>query len=160
MRHILYPQKLALTSSISGGRSVGIVRSRAQATVLVSVSITFPSDASVRIFFRIFISRNVAISSLFPYLFGLVVEDPAFILSQKAATFCFLSSQKFLAGVDASLRQFGVRPSKNPPCGHFVDLKHITWFHLNAIMFPNGAFVLRNSQPCYDSRLCPVEWYP
>jgi hypothetical protein len=32
----LYPQKLALTSSTSGGRSVGIVRSRTQATELVS----------------------------------------------------------------------------------------------------------------------------
>jgi hypothetical protein len=30
-RNTLYPQKLALTSSTSGGRSVGIVRSRAQA---------------------------------------------------------------------------------------------------------------------------------
>jgi hypothetical protein len=29
----LYPQKLALTSPTSGGRSVGIVRSRTQATV-------------------------------------------------------------------------------------------------------------------------------
>jgi hypothetical protein len=28
----VYPQKLALTSPTSGGRSVGIVRSRAQAT--------------------------------------------------------------------------------------------------------------------------------
>jgi hypothetical protein len=32
----LYPQKLALTSPTSGGRSVGIVRSRAKATELVS----------------------------------------------------------------------------------------------------------------------------
>jgi hypothetical protein len=31
-RGTLYPQKLALTSSTSGGRSVGIVRSRTQAT--------------------------------------------------------------------------------------------------------------------------------
>jgi hypothetical protein len=31
----LYPQKLALTSSIRGGRSVGIVRSRTHATELV-----------------------------------------------------------------------------------------------------------------------------
>jgi hypothetical protein len=31
-RGILYPQKLALTSLTSGGRSVGIVRSRTQAT--------------------------------------------------------------------------------------------------------------------------------
>jgi hypothetical protein len=31
----LYPQKLALTSSTSGGRSVGIVRSRTQATEFV-----------------------------------------------------------------------------------------------------------------------------
>jgi hypothetical protein len=31
----LYPQKLALTSQTSGGRSVGIVRSRAKATELV-----------------------------------------------------------------------------------------------------------------------------
>jgi hypothetical protein len=31
-RGILYPQKLAVTSSTSGGRSVGIVRSRTQAT--------------------------------------------------------------------------------------------------------------------------------
>jgi hypothetical protein len=31
-RGTLYPQKLALTSPISGGRSVGIVRSRTQAT--------------------------------------------------------------------------------------------------------------------------------
>jgi hypothetical protein len=32
----LYPQKLVLTSLTSGGRSVGIVRSRAKATELVS----------------------------------------------------------------------------------------------------------------------------
>jgi hypothetical protein len=31
-RGTLYPQKLALTSTTSGGRSVGIVRSRTQAT--------------------------------------------------------------------------------------------------------------------------------
>jgi hypothetical protein len=34
-RGTLYPQKLALASPISGGRSVGIVRSRTQATELV-----------------------------------------------------------------------------------------------------------------------------
>jgi hypothetical protein len=34
-RDILYPQKLVLTSSTSGGSSVGIVRSRTQATELV-----------------------------------------------------------------------------------------------------------------------------
>jgi hypothetical protein len=34
----LYPQKLALTSPTSDGRSVGIVRSRTKATELVSVS--------------------------------------------------------------------------------------------------------------------------
>jgi hypothetical protein len=33
----LYPQKLALTSPTSGGRSVGIVRSRTQATEFFSV---------------------------------------------------------------------------------------------------------------------------
>jgi hypothetical protein len=32
----LYPQELALTSPTSGGRSVGIVRSRTKATELVS----------------------------------------------------------------------------------------------------------------------------
>jgi hypothetical protein len=32
----LYPQNVALTSPTSGGRSVGIVRSRTQATELVS----------------------------------------------------------------------------------------------------------------------------
>jgi hypothetical protein len=32
----LYPQTLAVTSPTSGGRSVGIVRSRTQATRLVS----------------------------------------------------------------------------------------------------------------------------
>jgi hypothetical protein len=31
-RHTLYPQKLALTSPTSGGRSVGIVRSLTQTT--------------------------------------------------------------------------------------------------------------------------------
>jgi hypothetical protein len=36
-RGTLYPQKLALTSSTSGGRSVGIVRSRTQATEFVFV---------------------------------------------------------------------------------------------------------------------------
>jgi hypothetical protein len=34
-RGTLYPQKLALTSQTSGGRSVGIVRSRTQATKFV-----------------------------------------------------------------------------------------------------------------------------
>jgi hypothetical protein len=34
-RGTLYPQKLALTSSTSGSRSVGIVRSRTQATEFV-----------------------------------------------------------------------------------------------------------------------------
>jgi hypothetical protein len=33
-RGILYPQKLVLTSPASGGRSVGIVRSRTEATVI------------------------------------------------------------------------------------------------------------------------------
>jgi hypothetical protein len=37
----LYPQKLALTSPTSGGRSVGIVRWRTKATELVSFSIDF-----------------------------------------------------------------------------------------------------------------------
>jgi hypothetical protein len=35
--HPLYPQKLALTSPTSGGRSVDIVRSRTQATEFVVV---------------------------------------------------------------------------------------------------------------------------
>jgi hypothetical protein len=34
----LYPQKLELTSPTSGGRSVGIVLSRTQATVFFSIS--------------------------------------------------------------------------------------------------------------------------
>jgi hypothetical protein len=34
-RDTVYPQKLVLTSQTSGGRSVGIVRSRTQATELV-----------------------------------------------------------------------------------------------------------------------------
>jgi hypothetical protein len=37
-RDILYPQKLALTSPRSGGRSVGIVRSRTKATEFSLVS--------------------------------------------------------------------------------------------------------------------------
>jgi hypothetical protein len=37
----LYPQKLALTSPTSGGRSVGIVRSWTKATELVSFSYTY-----------------------------------------------------------------------------------------------------------------------
>jgi hypothetical protein len=36
-RGTLYPQKLAKTSPISGGRSVGIVRSRTQATELIKL---------------------------------------------------------------------------------------------------------------------------
>jgi hypothetical protein len=36
-RDILYPKKLALTSPTSGGRSVGIVRSRTKATELLLV---------------------------------------------------------------------------------------------------------------------------
>jgi hypothetical protein len=35
-RGTLYPQKLALTSPRSGGRSVGVVRSRTQATEFIS----------------------------------------------------------------------------------------------------------------------------
>jgi hypothetical protein len=35
----LYPQMLALTSLTSGGRSVGIVRSRTQATMFIKVSL-------------------------------------------------------------------------------------------------------------------------
>jgi hypothetical protein len=37
----LYPQKMALTSQTSCGRSVGIVRSRTKATELVNISIFF-----------------------------------------------------------------------------------------------------------------------
>jgi hypothetical protein len=37
-RGTLYPQKLALTSPISGGLSIGIVRSQTQATEFSSVS--------------------------------------------------------------------------------------------------------------------------
>jgi hypothetical protein len=39
-RGTLYPQKLALTSPTSGGRSVGIVRSRIQATEFVCLLLT------------------------------------------------------------------------------------------------------------------------
>jgi hypothetical protein len=46
-RDTLYPQKLALTSPSSGGRSVGIVRSRAKATELFIVfefeTLVFPN---------------------------------------------------------------------------------------------------------------------
>jgi hypothetical protein len=38
----LFPQKLALTSPTSGGRSVGIVRSRTQATELVIETLKYP----------------------------------------------------------------------------------------------------------------------
>jgi hypothetical protein len=38
-RHTLYPQKLALNTPTSGGRSVGIVRSRAQATECVCMCV-------------------------------------------------------------------------------------------------------------------------
>jgi hypothetical protein len=38
--HHLYPQKLALTPQMGGGRSVGMVRSRTKATELYSISIS------------------------------------------------------------------------------------------------------------------------
>jgi hypothetical protein len=40
-RVTLYPQKLALTTPTSGGRSVGIVRSRTQATEFSFIGILF-----------------------------------------------------------------------------------------------------------------------
>jgi hypothetical protein len=40
LRNALYPQELALTSPTSGGRSVGIVRSRTEATEFVLVIVT------------------------------------------------------------------------------------------------------------------------
>jgi hypothetical protein len=47
----LYPQKLALTSPTSGGRSVGIVRSRTKARILVLLSSDsqFPEVVIVKI---------------------------------------------------------------------------------------------------------------
>ena len=45
----LYPQKLALTSPTSGGRSVGIVRSRTKATEFVLEQLSFHSVAAVLI---------------------------------------------------------------------------------------------------------------
>jgi hypothetical protein len=41
-RNTLYPQKLALTSQTSGGRSVGIVRLRTKATQFSFLFIVFP----------------------------------------------------------------------------------------------------------------------
>jgi hypothetical protein len=40
-RHLLYPQKFTLTSPASGGRSVGIVRSRTKATELLLLQVYF-----------------------------------------------------------------------------------------------------------------------
>jgi hypothetical protein len=44
----LYPQKLALTSPTSGGRSVGIVRSRTQATEFSLVTVNFPTNQTLQ----------------------------------------------------------------------------------------------------------------
>jgi hypothetical protein len=41
-RDTLYPQKLAITSPTSGGRSVGIVLSRTQTTELVNLTVCSP----------------------------------------------------------------------------------------------------------------------
>jgi hypothetical protein len=46
MRHPLYPQKLALTSPTSGGRSVGTVRSRTKATELVNTGKLTTEDST------------------------------------------------------------------------------------------------------------------
>jgi hypothetical protein len=43
----LYPQKLAPSSPTSGGRSVGIVRSRTQATEFSLVLVLFPVPTSL-----------------------------------------------------------------------------------------------------------------
>jgi hypothetical protein len=44
-RGTLYPQKLALTSPTSGGRSIGVVRSRTQATEFITYGLLkFPSS--------------------------------------------------------------------------------------------------------------------
>jgi hypothetical protein len=45
-RNILYPQKLALTSLKSGGRSVGIVRSRSKATEFVCFVVVVCSSSA------------------------------------------------------------------------------------------------------------------
>jgi hypothetical protein len=61
--------------------------------------------------------------------FRLEVVDPAFIASryalQEAVIFCFLSSQKFLAGVHVSFLQFKNQLSRHPPCSHFLELQHV-----------------------------------
>jgi hypothetical protein len=59
MRHPLYPQKLALTSPTSGGRSVGIVRSRTKDTKLFSYNGKCPPVLSNQF---LAISFSVAIS--------------------------------------------------------------------------------------------------
>jgi hypothetical protein len=72
LRGTLYPQKLALTSSIRGGRSVGIVRSRTQAMEFSFFSFRYP-DHSLRfgfqteILYEFLISKSRAPSYKFHY---------------------------------------------------------------------------------------------
>jgi hypothetical protein len=44
---------------------------------------------------------------------------------QESLTFSFISSQKFLTGVYTSFLQFKNQMYRNPPCRHFVELKHV-----------------------------------
>jgi hypothetical protein len=65
----LYPQKLALTLPTSGGRSVGIVRSRTKATELL-LSLLFPFAACFALFYGTMILTGP------PYLFVCLRSSP------------------------------------------------------------------------------------
>jgi hypothetical protein len=62
-----------------------------------------------------------------PCRMAIVDQDivPGHYSPQKVVNFCFVLSQVFLAGVHASLLQFGSNLSRHPPCRHFVELQHV-----------------------------------
>jgi hypothetical protein len=67
-RGILYPQKLALTPSTSGGRSVGVVRSRTQVTEFMESTGNAASRSSIAA--CIFVAAGLASPSRYLVPFG------------------------------------------------------------------------------------------
>jgi hypothetical protein len=75
VRHPLYPQKLALISPTSGGRSVGIVRSRTKATELVCMYINMCSWKNSDDFYKFCLISRYSLMS-YKFLISVIARVP------------------------------------------------------------------------------------
>jgi hypothetical protein len=131
----LYPQKLALTSPTSGGRSAGIVRSWTEATELVSLY-----------------CHNWIISFFFPFCILYLYLLPS-ISSSLLIVRSIIALFPFPSPLSSTLKYFPV------PLIHFLNLSYI-YLLTSFLQSPFPIYLKKNSMVLVRERTMPTERPP